>query len=246
MAWHPCGAVMDVIRTCYRVKMRTTTEAAPVEVQWYFTNPGAPVFTGPTVFRSRMWKDIADFPNTGMGEQTEVCANRKVVDYSNGAEPPGLTTGLEPCGSDDVARDGGGPTDPIFATRLDGGAPCCLGPPAFTTHIGHNVGMDGTFHGIGDYPADGVFVLLLYTWDGGGSSAGAMAGGGVVQFDFPHEGATTLTVVFSPIPNPTVVNVSADASITFSEIVTWGVRYLQFRIKFTVSGTMYNFTMQWV
>lgn len=233
---------MDVIRTCYRTKMRTTTLAPPVEVQWYFTPPGAPKFTEPSVFRSRVWKDINEFANTGMGEQSEVCCNRKVLEYSNGNKPVGLTTGEHPCGSDEVARNGGGPDDPIFATRADGGAPCCLGPPAFTSVIHGGFGADGTFHGNGAPPsADQLinwtlippFLTGLTEATGGDFTVFNDAlPGGQVLFQFTDLGTHwTLSLVFI-------------VAMDFWQIETWGLRYLAVRFKAT-GGTAQDMTLIW-
>jgi len=106
--------------------MRTTTEAAPAEVVWYRVPKSRPFIPYSTQFYMRNWKDILDYENTGFGEQTTVCCDRKDIDYYNGARPAGRITGPFPCGSESVWKNGGGPDDPLFTLNADGSSPCCL------------------------------------------------------------------------------------------------------------------------
>lgn len=109
--------------------MRTSSLVPPADIVWYRTPPGAPVYGKPTAFRSRNWVYTPE--NEGIGEQSgpKECGVRCEIEWYNSKVPTGLITGPNPCGTDTVARYGGGPTDPLFLTNPDGSAPCCEPPP---------------------------------------------------------------------------------------------------------------------
>jgi len=239
---------MDVIRTCYTTKMRTTTLVEPVTVRWYFTEPGAPVFEGPSVFRSRIWKDLNDFPNTGMGEQSEICSERKVVDYVNGSKPPGATVGEHPCGSDLVAKNGAGPDDPVFPTSFDGVAPCCLGPMVWTSTILVFTGPTmSLFEGKGNSIAEGVFMNLFCATVDPPLAVGRTNLEPFNTFPFEREGAPECVVVFTGPPEaPTTVDLDfPTVSTTTLQVVWWGNGTARFLIRFNVSGNTHAIEIQW-
>src|ERR1051325_5292021 len=64
----PCGKVMDLIRSCYKGKMRFRETDDPVDVTWFFASKDADVFTGPAIFRSADW-EATPYSNSGLGEQ---------------------------------------------------------------------------------------------------------------------------------------------------------------------------------
>lgn len=235
---------MDVIRTSYTTKMRTATDVNPVTVRWYFTPPGAPAFTEPSVFRSRVWRDVEDFANTGMGEQTEACFGRKVIEWANGQPPPGLLTGPHPCGSDEVARTGAGPGDPVFTTRIDGGAPCCIGPYAFAAAFQYLHGMDGSFHGQGQVPPDGVFGLWSFIGSPFPITGGFSGTGGSWQLVSLFLPGGQITFVVGGVYPAYSVSMVFPVAMDHSEIEVWGVRYLRARYKAT-GGSMTTIFLTW-
>lgn len=233
---------MDWLRNGYRAKMRTTTLNSPVDVVWYRVPPGTPMFVKQTPLRSRLWAKVPE--NTGMGEQSDgrVCCGRFDVEWYNGAKPPGIDGGLIPCGTDAVARDGGGPDDPLFATNANGNAPCCQGPPAFVTRIGFPVGYDGTFHGNGAPPSLGQLIDYIISpgnTTGRVDSTGgdfivnrSVLPGGSVFFQFTDLGTHwTCSLVFT-------------VAMDFWEVETWGLRYLRVRFKRT-GGSIQTMTLDW-
>jgi hypothetical protein len=60
---------MDFIRGAYRTEMRFFPDGPSVPVQWYFTRPGAALFSGQNCFFSRNWEDKANDPFDHLGEQ---------------------------------------------------------------------------------------------------------------------------------------------------------------------------------
>jgi len=243
----PCGRVMDVLRNGYRTKMRTTIKAEPAEVVWYRTAPGTPVYEGPTVFRSRIWRDVNEYANDGMGEQTEVCFRRKQVDWYNGQPPTGLITGDEPCGTPEVFRSGGGSEDPVFPTRIDGSTACCGPPPIFVNVALMSTAAEGAFTVQGDYP----FASTSVFWDtisgdnysGSFSSAGLSTG----PIPFPYYGATEMNYTFTAPPDPwTFTPFFPGVSNSYLGVRAWGIGYLAFRVHFTVYGQNVTFVFQWM
>lgn len=55
MPIHPCGSVVDAVRSCYRTKMRFSPDTDLVEVRWYLSPAGAPFLPRPTCFNSLNW-----------------------------------------------------------------------------------------------------------------------------------------------------------------------------------------------
>lgn len=112
---------MDFLRSCYSVDWqfgRGLDTAA--RVQWYFCDPAAPFFEGPSPFRSLNWWD-KDGPPPAIGEQWP--GNRE---YSTGATIPGYTLG-PPCGTADQFRDGvSSPPPPTPNRNADGVPDCCF------------------------------------------------------------------------------------------------------------------------
>lgn len=119
---------MDVLRFGYTTYMRTSTECEPIKVRWYRAAPGAPVYPNAHRFYSRNWKDLWEYPSDQIGEQTETCCERKVIDWYNSAKPPGIITGRTPCGSPTAFHNGGGPDDPLFVVGDGGASECCIHP----------------------------------------------------------------------------------------------------------------------
>jgi len=237
---------MDVLRNGYKVKMKTGEGLAPAEVVWYRTPPGAPVYSDETAFRSQVWRDVLDWPNTGLGEQTEQCDERKVIDWVDGEPPVGLLTGDEPCGSPEVFRRGGLDGDEIFMTRANGGAPCCLGPAAFISNVLYNIQLDGTFHGHGLEIIAGDIAVLHDEGPPTAQDFFQNPGPGSSIFDYTREGATQCTFAFNMAVDPPVVNITFNTSVDFLIIHYWGLRVIAFRVKFGGTGNVHEMVMEWV
>jgi len=92
------------------------------------------VYQGASVFRSRLWLPPEDWDNDGIGEQTELCCEKRYLDWVSGSPPVPNIVGPIPCGSPAVFKDGGGPDDPLFMTNADGTANCCR-HPCFTPDL---------------------------------------------------------------------------------------------------------------
>jgi len=245
MAWHPCGLGMNWLRFAYRVKMRTSSLVDPVDVVHVQVPNDTPMFQKENIFGSRLYHP--DPAWDGMGEQWEgpVCCGKRNVIWYNGAHANRVAGGLVPCGSDAVAEFGGGIDDPLFGTLSDGSSPCCTGPPAFVSHIGHSVGIDGTFHGFGNAPQVGEFVQLLDVGPPFPTSFFATSGGEVTIFPFDREGATQCTIVFDVDGDPPTVQITFNASVAFTLVHYWANGRLAFRTKFTISDNVHEFGMIW-
>jgi hypothetical protein len=123
---------MDLLRSCYETDVQFDVDGEIVRrVRWYFCAPGAPVFPGPSVFRSNNYGDVAG-GQLGPGEVWS--ANRP---WSNGALPgqPGT-----PCGDREWFVDGC-PSDAPPLT-FNGPLPACCSPNT-AGHIGIQVGFQG-------------------------------------------------------------------------------------------------------
>lgn len=119
--FHPCGTVMDLIRSAYVCKMRLWADSdEETEVRWFFAEPGAKVMDVPHPFGSWYTWDRKDGVEPGpLGEQ-------RYVRYDRGANDLGYG-GSHYCGSDAAVRGGGvHGVDPVIATDADGGAGCCV------------------------------------------------------------------------------------------------------------------------
>jgi len=115
---------LDVLRSCYRFNARLDPLRPEllVEMEYYFTPPGAKIFPFPHILGSNNWQDPKEQFSIRLGE-VEVTKR-----WVEGA-PPALVTGQFFCG--DVAKFAGGvdlvnggtePLDPA-----DGMPLCCRG-----------------------------------------------------------------------------------------------------------------------
>jgi len=75
---------MDLVRSCYSALVRFREDEPATLVKWFFCNPGAEIFTAPTIFRSANWESDG-YTNEGLGEQRP---QRRP--WSNGATPTGM------------------------------------------------------------------------------------------------------------------------------------------------------------
>lgn len=124
---HPCGWVMDLLRKGYTTTMRTSLDLPAVPIVWYPTCPGAPVYEGPTIFRSGWYTQ--DWANTGLGEQrdSKYLPCRTSTKSYNGP-PPVVIDSDHVCGDDKVWQQGGTVgQDPVFVTGDDGVCSDCGG-----------------------------------------------------------------------------------------------------------------------
>jgi hypothetical protein len=81
----PCGAALDILRSCYSTKAVLRPGADPVDIQWWFTGPGAQL-APLSPFGSLNWSK----PHYGSGEVGEVIgAPRK---WCDGKRPPNACT----------------------------------------------------------------------------------------------------------------------------------------------------------
>jgi hypothetical protein len=71
---------MDLLRSCYTVPMVFSAGAAPVNVRWFFTRPGAKVFPAEHAFSSWNWN--TDEELCDIGESA-----RQPLPWSNGQRP---------------------------------------------------------------------------------------------------------------------------------------------------------------
>lgn len=55
---HPCGSVVDCVRSCYTTTIRFAAGGDPQPIRWFFTPPNAPLLGIPTVFDSRNWSEF--------------------------------------------------------------------------------------------------------------------------------------------------------------------------------------------
>lgn len=120
---------VDVLRSCYRSRMRFDRNRPDllVEVEWYFSPPGAKVCPYPTAFGSRNYTDVKELPDLSLGE-VEVTTR-----WVSGLCPPAVT-GQFFCGDPAAAAVGvdltGGPLEPL--DPFDGVPLCCRGGVPFT------------------------------------------------------------------------------------------------------------------
>lgn len=119
---HPCGQVVDFLRFGYHAQMRTVHGQPPVPVVWFRVPKGRPIFSGPSVFRSRNWE--SDHFNDGIGEQEGLpCCCRRQLDWYRGMAPAPYK-GLMYCGTAKAKRRGAFPGEPTFMTDDVGRPPC--------------------------------------------------------------------------------------------------------------------------
>lgn len=222
--------------------MRTIIGGSPVDVVWYRAEPGASMYTHPTVFRSRQWVD--PHKNTGIGEQSEgdICCGRQWVDWYNGRPPAALVAGDHTCGTDLVAETGAGPGDPTFVTGPDGAAPCCLTQGSWLSGIAGNHNVFGFWQSRGPYPPSGVLV----SWeDDDGHTGSNVSAGSFTTYPYPYYGFTSFDLLFTPSVNPTNVRIIFFASVSSEAIYAWGDGYLQIAINTIPPGFLRIFTFRW-
>lgn len=101
MTFHPCGVVMDMVRSCYRTTFNFGNGVV-AEGQWFFTAPGAAFFPGLNRFGSLNWLP-GPIPDDGVGEvlgAPRPWANGSYPVVPNGTAPDGpledFTTGNNP------------------------------------------------------------------------------------------------------------------------------------------------------
>src|SRR5262249_18245821 len=123
-----CGYGMDLVRSCYRTKMRWgDTDDTIVDVRWFRVPPGTPCFPVPHHFGSLNWQVGEELDPAGPGEV--VGAPRP---WFNGATPP-WPVPTRHCGADALWIDGigAGPLTELAST-LVGPPDCCAGGPIVT------------------------------------------------------------------------------------------------------------------
>lgn len=114
---------MDLIRSAYIGQCRffTDTDVA-TPITWYFSPPGAKVYTGRTAFRSSNWC-AWQFDDPQLGE---LRSPRRT--WSKGTAPVGINGQLL-CGTDKQFRFGDLSTAGVAQFNANGVRPCCLPPP---------------------------------------------------------------------------------------------------------------------
>lgn len=93
---------MDMLRSCYKTKMRFTPGGTPVDIKWFFCSLPATVYPGPSPFRSLHWEGdwhLAE-DDGGLGE---IPGEPRV--YSRGTLPIGALTEV-PLGTAEQFREG--------------------------------------------------------------------------------------------------------------------------------------------
>lgn len=111
---------MDYIRTPYIARMQFDAAGTiKANVQWYFADPNAPLFTGPHTFGSSNWED-PERQGFGLGEQWDSSFKRV-----SGAAPFPFQNSGQMCGTADQFANGvAAGTSPI---RYSSGVPtCCM------------------------------------------------------------------------------------------------------------------------
>jgi hypothetical protein len=110
LSQHFCGMILDCIRFPYRARMQSwaSGDHAPVPVVWMKAPPGAKVFTGPSLFRSRIWDTDPD--NQGPGEQHPYDPDPCKPQWVYARKPVlAIYRGQHACGSEQALRYGGIP-----------------------------------------------------------------------------------------------------------------------------------------
>src|SRR5258707_10036064 len=122
---HPCGQVMDYLRTAYRSRMIFRPGGPPLPIRWFRADNTAQFFRGENAFCSSTWfgesrqENVVVQPLGTVGEDQ----NEPRL-YDKGANPIGYQ-GQTHCGSDDAWR--GAPTeqDANIPLRPNGSSTCC-------------------------------------------------------------------------------------------------------------------------
>lgn len=248
LGWHPCGLGIDWLRNAYRAKMKTVSYLPPVDVVWFQVPNDTPMFGKACAFRSRFW--FKEPFNDGIGEQNagRTCCKKMDVEWYNGAVATEFSGGLVPCGSDAVAKSGAGPDDPVFATTIDGSAPCCAGPPAWTSTLLPFTGPTlSFFHGKGNSIAEGAFFSLFDFDAVPPLSTGRFNFFPFNTIEYNREGAPEAVVVFTGDPEaPDTIDLDfPNVSTETIQVVFWGVGVARFLIRFNVSGNTHQIDILW-
>jgi len=124
---HPCGLVMDFIRSAYRVSMVCRTGDPAILVDWYKADAGAKCLTFPSPFRSKNWEER--FSEVGdLGEQPGPRTWKNGKKPKNGFD--GGTNSLACAAShQDWWQDGLGASEETGPFNADGVPLCCVNGP---------------------------------------------------------------------------------------------------------------------
>ena len=153
--FHPCGQVVDLLRHCYKSKMRLwQDDPTETEIRWFRAPPGAKILDGVSVLRSWQTWLRGEENTSGIGEVTGIS-----YPYDKGANPVGYT-GQHQCGEKKVFERGGiHNQDPEIETEANGSAACCqvpVPPPETPAFVGcQNLQQGG--------PVSDIFYLGLNT-----------------------------------------------------------------------------------
>ena len=118
----PCGQVMDVLRSCFKGKMRFREGDDPVTVTWFFCRGDAAIFERPTIFRGTDFESTP-YNNSGLGQQYPPRGS-----WRNG-QRPALLAGMVSCLEFDPQWwETGIPADEVVnLPRTEVGEPlCCI------------------------------------------------------------------------------------------------------------------------
>jgi len=133
MPMHPCGRMVDRLRTCYQTAMRPFRHdiGVTVPVKWYFVPEGRPAVPFEHPFASRNWELDSEYP-TLLGEIYERThyAGRAPIDLN----------GVGLCGSREAWENGAGPAESIKPINPTTGQPCCCGPGVLNVSGGATAG----------------------------------------------------------------------------------------------------------
>jgi hypothetical protein len=175
-----CGMAVDVLRSCYRSKMRVDPSRPDllVEFEWFFTPPGAKIFPFPTAFSSRNYTETNEHADLTLGE---VEITKRWVR----GDPPAAVPGTFFCGDPSSFVNGADLVNgPLESLDVDGVPLCCRGGVPFEDDVRDinfwrqvsGVGLDvyytgGSVTGQGQAPvaaeADVIHCLPLFASRGG-------------------------------------------------------------------------------
>ncbi len=111
MPMSPCGMAVDMLRSCYRTRMRVTKESTQLaSVRWFFCAPDAKPLPFMTPFSSTNWSTEQCFDD-GPGEQP---GEPKI--YDKGERNPAYT-GQHYCGTEQDFQGGNEPSGPVLGWR---------------------------------------------------------------------------------------------------------------------------------
>lgn len=232
---------MDMLRTSYKVPMRTIIGGSPVPVQWYRTADDTPVYGATSSMRSRVW--ITPHDNDGIGEQVDTidCCDKLDLDWVNGSTPASVTPGPSPCGSATVAFQGAGPSDPKFMTDSSGRAPCCFPPGTWTTVLTYTPFQDLVLPGSGDFPPSGTTCNWI---DSDGNSGSFVSAGNFSVVTYGFHGAATYDIDFVITGTPHVDTIWP-VSMSLNLTQAWGLRYCRRFVRFASDGAFVQTVYTW-